>query len=251
MADAPRLAGLVVEETSGVDHPAHMREGWVVMKGATATQVAEVLGRVAKEEFVPEKLSASSVEDELRAQVSDLTTKLAAATAPPKPAEPTDEDLIKSAPEPVRKALEHAQAVAKAAEDRAKVAEAEVNKARELAEDAVAIEKAAGWKGLALDAQTVGPALRKLAGFDAVLAKSIDTALTAANAQAETGDLFKSVGSTGTASQAAGGGTGLERLEAIAKAAVDSGIAKSFSQAMADAASANPDLYKQHLTERG
>ena len=42
-----------------------------------------------------------------------------------------------------------------------------------------------------------------------------------------------------------------DRLTALAKAAVESGVAPSFEIAMSDAALANTDLYKQDLTEKG
>jgi hypothetical protein len=250
---APRLHGLVVDETSGVDHPAHLREGWVVMKGATAAEVAEALG-VTQEEHVTESVATETpTEVELRAQVADLTAKLAKATAPapqPEP-EPTLEDLVKSAPEPVRKALAEAEAIRKAAVARAEAAEAEVLKAAEERADAESVMKAKGWENLPLDAETFGPALRKLAAADADLAATLTTVLDAVNAQATSGELFKATGTSGAPTGAASGGTAYERLEAIAKAAIAKDASVTFEVALADAAAANADLYSEYVSERG
>ena len=36
MAKTRKMVGLNIEETSGVDHPAHLHEGWLVIKSETS-----------------------------------------------------------------------------------------------------------------------------------------------------------------------------------------------------------------------
>lgn len=161
--------------------------------------------------------------------------------------EPSEDDLLKAAPESVRKmieslAAEKAEALAKAAE-----AEDTLRKEREAAADAAAIEKVRGWSNLSIDADTVGPALRHLADVDADLAKAVESTLDAANAQAESAAIFAEIGkSTGPT-----GGDALSKMETLAKAAVEAGTASTYEQAFADVAISNPDLYAQHLSEKG
>ena len=50
MARTRKMANLVIEETSGVDHPAHLHEGWLVMKSADESEVQRVLDETLTEE---------------------------------------------------------------------------------------------------------------------------------------------------------------------------------------------------------
>jgi len=44
------MVNLSIEETSGVDHPAHLHEGWLVMKSASESEVQRVLDKSLTEE---------------------------------------------------------------------------------------------------------------------------------------------------------------------------------------------------------
>jgi hypothetical protein len=50
LARTRKMANLVIEETSGVDHPAHLHEGWLVMKSADESEVQRVLDETLTEE---------------------------------------------------------------------------------------------------------------------------------------------------------------------------------------------------------
>jgi hypothetical protein len=50
LARTRKMANLVIEETSGVDHPAHLHEGWLVMKSADESEVQRVLDESLTEE---------------------------------------------------------------------------------------------------------------------------------------------------------------------------------------------------------
>jgi chromosome segregation ATPase len=149
-------------------------------------------------------------------------------------------EYMKSAPESVVKMIEDFKKQAETATE-------ELRKEREAKADAEAIEKAKGFSNLNLDAEKVGPALRRLSTVDADLAKSVEDILTSVNAQAESANIFAEIGKSADFTT----GDAYGRLTALAKSAVEEGNAKSFEQAFANAASSNPELYVQYRNEKG
>lgn len=295
MAKATKMVRLAVDETSGVDHPAHLSEGWLVMKSANAEEIEAVMNSLSNTESVTEGngfpttiIKEDSVSEETKdvaedavtpevtdapvateaveestesidAKIAELEEELAKAKAKKNTdtAQGPDEtdaeymarlrEMKKSAPEAVVKmfdALEKAASVEKA---RADEAIATLQKERDAHADAEAVAKAKNWNNLPLEAEKVGPALRQLSLINEELAKSIEGILNAVNEQAKTSNLFAEIGKSVDSSAS----DAYDRLTALAKAAVDSGVAPSFEVAMADAALANTDLYKQYLTEKG
>jgi molecular chaperone GrpE len=269
---APKMTNLLIEETSGVDHPAHLHEGWLVVKASNTATVAEVerslpdqveasmseateqiVEQTKAEETEAEKMDgeeyeAKQMEEELamaEAKIAELEARIAELEASMEmPMEEAAEDdvvaLAKAAPEPLRKALEDMQ---KAKEE----AETALAKEREDRADAEAIVKAREtYKHLTLDAEKVGPALRRLAAIDADLAKSVEDALLAADAQNESADIFTEVGK-GYAPT----GEAIVRMNSLAKAAVAEGKATTIEQALAQVAVENPSLYNDYLIEKG
>lgn len=252
------MVNLAIEETSGVDHPAHLHEGWLVIKSADDSEVQRVLNETLTEEDssmedVTTEAVAEQVEkaemtlEEAMKKIAELEAKLAESeaedAAEPAMAKAVDasEEFLKSAPEAVIKMIDDLR---KQAED----ATAELNAERDSRADAEAIEKAKGWANLNLDAEKVGPALRRLATTDSDLAKSIEEMLSSVNAQAESATIFAEIGKSADFKST---GNAYERMTSLAKSAVEEGVAKSFEQALADVAVSNPDLYSQYLTEKG
>ena len=251
----PKMTNLIVEETSGVDHPAHLHPGWVVMKSADQAEVAAVVESLLHptEEAMPDvekaaeapEVTVESLQEEL-AKAREEIESLRKATETETP-EPTEDDLVKSAPEPVQKMLADLRVEREAALAKAAEAEATLVAEREAAADAAAIEKARAWSNLAIDAEKVGPALRHLAETNEDLAKSITEVLDAANAQSESAAIFEELGKSSGPTE----GDALSRMTALAKAAVEAGQAPTFEQAFANVAASNPDLYAAHLSEKG
>lgn len=250
----PKMTNLNVEETSGVDHPAHLHPGWVVMKSTTQADVTAVVDALLNptEDVMPEDMSAEtpevtieSLQDELAKAREELD---ALRKATETVTEPSEDDLVKSAPEPVQKMLADLQAEKDAALAKAAEVEATLTAEREAAADAEAIEKARAWSNLAIDAEKVGPALRHLAEVDADLAKSITEVLDAANAQNESAAIFEELGKSAGVPES---GDAMSKMTALAKAAVEAGDAPTFEQAFANVAVSNPDLYAAHLSEKG
>lgn len=272
---APKMTELVIEETSGVDHPAHLHEGWLVIKASNTESVADVLAALpeplgesmsedptevtaetdsevtlAAEDEKAEGMEPESkqMEEELamaQARIAELEARIAEleGSADEDMMEEAADDVValaKSAPEPIRKAMEE---LAKAKAE----AESTLAKEREDRADADAITKARGaYKHLALEPEKVGPALRRLASIDADLAKSVEDALAAADAQNESADIFTEVGKGYVPS-----GDAIQKMTSLAKAAVAEGKAATVEQAMAQVAIDNPALYNDYLSEKG
>lgn len=223
-----KMVNLAIEETSGVDHPAHLHEGWLVMKAADAAVLEAV-----------ESLEADAdpeVDNPADAQEGHME----------KQTEERLEDVLKEAPEAVRKAFEALEKQAEEALAKAVAAEESLRKEREERLDAAAVEKArASFAHLGLDPAEVGPALRRLAETDESLAKAVETALTAAEAKVESADIFAEIGrSTSPA------GSALHKAEAMAKAAVADGSAATIEQALSDVFTSDPSLYTEYLAEK-
>ena len=250
-----KMVNLSIEETSGVDHPAHLHEGWLVMKSAEESEVQRVLDEsLTEEDSIMEDTTTTATDEQVAkaemtledamAKIAELEAKLSememAKEEEPKSEETEDEDYMKSAPESVVKMIENFR---KQAEE----ATAELKKERDARADAEAVEKAKGWANLNLDAEKVGPALRRLSNVDADLAKSVEELLASVNAQAESAAIFAEIGKSADFKS----GNAYERMTTLAKSAVDEGVAKSMAQAIADVATKNPDLYSQYLSEKG
>ncbi len=257
MARTRKMANLVIEETSGVDHPAHLHEGWLVMKSADESEVQRVLDETLTEEdsIMEETTTAATdaqvekaemtLEDAMK-KIAELEAKLSekemAKEEDKSESDKTEDEMeyMKSAPESVVKMIEDFKKQAETATE-------ELRKEREAKADAEAIEKAKGFSNLNLDAEKVGPALRRLSTVDADLAKSVEEILTSVNAQAESANIFAEIGKSADFTT----GDAYGRLTALAKSAVEEGSAKSFEQAFANVASSNPELYVQYRNEKG
>jgi chromosome segregation ATPase len=257
LARTRKMANLVIEETSGVDHPAHLHEGWLVMKSADESEVQRVLDETLTEEdsIMEETTTAATdaqvekaemtLEDAMK-KIAELEAKLSekemAKEEDKSESDKTEDEMeyMKSAPESVVKMIEDFKKQAETATE-------ELRKEREAKADAEAIEKAKGFSNLNLDAEKVGPALRRLSTVDADLAKSVEEILTSVNAQAESANIFAEIGKSADFTT----GDAYGRLTALAKSAVEEGSAKSFEQAFANVASSNPELYVQYRNEKG
>jgi hypothetical protein len=257
LARTRKMANLVIEETSGVDHPAHLHEGWLVMKSADESEVQRVLDETLTEEdsIMEETTTAATdaqvekaemtLEDAMK-KIAELEAKLSekemAKEEDKSESDKTEDEMeyMKSAPESVVKMIEDFKKQAETATE-------ELRKEREAKADAEAIEKAKGFSHLNLEAEKVGPALRRLSTVDAELAKSVEEILASVNAQAESANIFAEIGKSADLTT----GDAYGRLTALAKSAVEEGSAKSFEQAFANAASSNPELYVQYRNEKG
>jgi hypothetical protein len=240
------MVGIDVVETSGVDHPAHLREGWLVKKSATQADIDALFGDINKQKEVTtvaetETTPVLKQEDfdalvaknaELEAANADLVAK--AAEVNTVVVEDATEALLKAVPQEVR------DMIAKAEADTAAVREA-LTKERDarLDADAVTASKAV-FKSLAFDHDIVAPALRRLAATDADVAKAVTDVLKAAEGQLESAGIFAELGKTASDS----GEDSLTKAVNVLKAATP-GLTDS--EAIAKAVEADPSLYTAYL----
>lgn len=241
MPEATKMVGLDVNETSGVDHPAHLTEGWVVLKAADPAPAPSAAPDMTEEQPVTEPVieKAKGDGDEPAAVCSACQGKVAKAADE----EPSIEVLKAAMPAPLRAYLETVEkAAADAAEREAEAIEkaAEEENARL---DGEAVTKAAAFKDLGLEPEAFGPILRKFAAVSAEGAEAIEKALTAALNRGEAVDLFTEVGK----SQAPAGDSADAQMTALAKAKTDAGLTPQ--AAFAAVAKENPDLAARYYHE--
>jgi hypothetical protein len=282
MAKARKMVALNIEETSGVDHPAHLHEGWLVIKSENLTGVDDLLSDLNNQndnsnefrkgteeeamseqnnvETTPEVLSTEEVDkakgqmsyDEMMNKIKMLEDELAMANKKLKKSEDDEvvvdtASLVKEAPEPLRKMLEDLEKSAQEATARANAAEEILKAERVTRANSESIEKAKAWKFLGLDAEKVGPALRQLAEINEELAKSVEEALNSVNAQAESANIFAEIGKSANPTT----GDAYTQLTSLAKSLTEAKKGMTFEQAFADSVKSNPDLYQQYLSEKG
>lgn len=254
---ARKMVKLKVVETSGVDHPAHLNEGWVVMKNQDNPDNPEGDNVSEETDIVETETPATDlVESLVKAQerIAELEEALelekgkkgkpfgdkenAAETADPE--EEDDSYLMKSVPEAVREMLNKAKADADTARE-------ELRKEREERRDAEFVAKARdNWNLLPIDADEVGKAMRRLTDADASLADTITKALDAANAQAESANIFNEIGTAGRPDS----GDAYGKVTTMAKALVAEGKSATVEQAVVDLISADPNLYHEYVAEK-
>ena len=253
-----KMVNLAIEETSGVDHPAHLHEGWLVMKSADESEIQRVLDEtLTEEDSTMEETTTTATEaqvekaemtmEDAMKKIAELEGKLSememSKETMPESDKTEDDDkmeYMKSAPESVVKMIEDFKKQAETATE-------ELRKEREAKADADAIEKAKGYANLNLEAEKIGPALRRLSAVDSDLAKSVEDILSAVNAQAESANIFAEIGKSADFTS----GDAYGRMTSLAKSAVEDGSAKTFEQAFASVASQNPELYVQYRNEKG
>jgi hypothetical protein len=247
-----KMVTIDVDETSGVDHPAHLTEGWVVLKSADKDQIAGLFGPQSTEKgaVMPEKQETETptVEDlvkALAAKDAELVAAqeaLAKATAP-KPEEDKQEALLKSVPEEVRNMLKAQADQLEAFKKQAEEDRETLRKAQEAQADKDAIfEMKSMLKAVSVDADKLAPALRLLPEGPREVVKQ---ALRAAEAQLQDSGLFKSVGdSTAT------GTTAKERIDAATAEVMKQNPGMSRPTAMVKALEADVTLRADYEAEK-
>lgn len=264
-----KMTDLIVRETSGVDHPAHLHEGFLVMKAADRPKAEAVLSAFGKKESQmgtsPAPTAAMSAEDIQKAidkslqpildqfaegwkALRDYAEKTDPATPSAEGVDPTADpvlaaqaqnemalsaDMLKSAPEAVVKAIESQRAeLAKAREEVAK------ERTIRLDNEAIAFAKAT-YQNLNLPDETV-KAIRRAGDIDPALAESLKALLVSHNAMLDGADITKELGTAASGDLAAG--TATERVEEKAKALIAEGKYDTIQKARVAVYDAEPEL---------
>jgi len=223
MARRMKLAELDISETSGVDHPAHLHEGWLVIKqaGADPDTEGETVNLEVTAEDETVDIQTDTVEETAEA------APVAASVAGP-------EDALRKELTDLRKEL----AAMRVEKERIE-AEAELAKAT---------EDAHAWSVLPeMNPAEFAPRLLDMRKAAPAAAAAVEAVFTAsARALGETG-IFKEVGASGETETADAWGL----VEARANDLVASGEAKTFAKAVTLVAERDKELYNRYLTEKG
>jgi len=221
MANSVKLAELDIRETSGVDHPAHLHEGWLVLKSVTSDGddttegesivELEVTENELVEETVVEAQPAEKAVDngntELLKELGDLRKELANMRAE-------------------KEQIEHQAALAKA------------------------IETASGFGALpGIDPQVLGADLLKMRDELPEIAERIEGILSASAVALGESGVLKEIGSD--SAEEAGTTDAWGMIENRANDLVAAGEANSFAKAVTIVAERDKDLYNTYLTEKG
>ncbi len=222
MATSTQLIELDLNEISGVDHPANLHEGWLVLKSsndplekalasaaeATTTNIGENMELTHDETEVAqvEKEAAPLVDPAFRKEVADLRKELADAKA---------------------------EAVQVAAER-------ELEKAATRSED---------WAILpGVTPSEFAPVLRSLHEASTENAEIIEGILDGCATALNEAGVLKELGTEEAGEE---NGTAWDKIEGLAKGLVESGEAKSIADGIGKAAESNPDVYAAYIEEMG
>ena len=236
MVKTRKLVDLEIEETSGVDHPAHLYEGWLVRKDSAAV-LDEALTEVRD---ITHDTDDQGVEMDLQTTIEAPAEDVIEAPEPviePEPVMKFDDDSsesVKKEMADLRKELDESRAETASIRD-----EREMEKAT---------ERVGEWRilpGVVVD--EFAPVLRSLRGADPVATKIIEGILDACAAALSEAGVLKELGTDLDDSSA----DAYSQIEALAKSAVEAGRAKNQNQAIGLVASENPDLYTRYREEQG
>jgi hypothetical protein len=290
MPKARKMVSLNIEETSGVDHPAHLHEGWLVIKSDNLTSMDDLLSDLNKtENQSDESLNQRGTEEEPMAQ--DETQK--AMNMPEEDKEkmmkPEDEKMsyddmkkkIKDLEEELDKAMKKLAKMTDKEDEMKK--EEDISSLIKQAPEAVRVmletmEKSANEsKARVAEIEAVlkservaranGEAVEKAKAwkFLGLDAEKVGPALRELAEINE--DLAKSVeealSSVNAQAESANifaeigksanptTGNAYEQLTSMAKAVTEGKSGLTFEQAFSNAVISNPDLYNQYLNEKG
>ena len=290
MAKARKMVGLNIEESSGVDHPAHLQEGWLVIKSENSG-VDDLLSdlqanqepdaSLLTEETMPQdekvELAAHTPEDKKKMSEEDKTKGMGMSYG-------DMEEKIKKLTEELEKTkaeLEKTKGKMKKADEteevetvdsliksapeplRKMLASLEQEKTDALAKAAETEEVLKSERTTRANAEAIAKA--KAWNFLSLDAEKIGPALRQL-AEVDA-DLAKSVEDALTSVNAQAesanifaeigkssnptSGNAYEQLTSMAKSATEGKTGLTFEQAFSDAVTSNPDLYNQYLSEKG
>ena len=235
MAKATKLTELTIKETSGVDHPAHLHEGWMVMKSEDDLDTAlnQIIEPDSQENTVelnatPEVEEATEEATEVAPAEQVEATPVAASVDGP------DETEVQKELTDLRKELELA-----------KEAHRELIEERELEKAASAAHQWAILPGL--NPVDFAKVLVRLRAADQEVAKEVEAILSASSVALSEAGVFTELGAEGDED---GAMDAFGRIEKAAQALVDSGEASSVAKGISLVAERNPSLYNDYLNEK-
>jgi len=289
MPKARKMVSLNIEEASGVDHPAHLHEGWLVIKSDNLTSVDDLLSDLKQEENKSdESLFQKGTEEEPMAQDEsvEVVSDAQATEEVDKAKKMTPEEMMAKIAK-LEEELEMAKKKMKKMDNGYKE-EDEMKKddtdsliksapepLRKMLEDLEKSTQAANARVAevegVLKAERIARANEeavekakawKYLGLDAekvgpalrqLAEVDADLAKSVEEALASVNAQAESANIFAEIGKSANPATGnaYDQLTSLAKSAVDSKKGLTFEQAFSEAVLSNPDLYKQYLSEKG
>ena len=290
MAKARKMVGLNIEETSGVDHPAHLHEGWLVIK-SEHSGVDDLLSDLVSQNTESDKVLITEGTKET-AMTPDENVEVVDKAGHDKPED--DKMSYNDAMEKIKMLEDELKKKQKEMDKMANDLDEKENKAKKSVEidtDALVkeapeplrkmledLEKSASdARARAEVAESVLKSERDARANEVAVAKAKEWTHLAIDAEkvgpalaslAEVNaDLAKALEDVLTSVNAQAesanifaeigksasptSGDAYTQLTSMAKAAVESTKGITFEQAFAGAVNSNPDLYNQYLTEKG
>ena len=235
MAKSTKLTELTIKETSGVDHPAHLHEGWMVMKSEEDLDLSldQIIEPDSQENTV--ELNATPEVEEVTEDATEVApaeeveaTPVAASVDGP------DQTEVQKEITDLRKELELA-----------KEAHRELIEERELEKAASAAHQWAILPGL--NPVDFAKVLVRLRAADQEVAKEVEAILSASSVALSEAGVFTELGAEGDED---GAMDAFGRIEKAAQALVDSGEASSVAKGISLVAERNPSLYNDYLNEK-
>ncbi len=224
MATSTQLVDLELNEISGVDHPANLHEGWVVMKNSDDPL----------DKAVADAIEANDPDVNKGEQTVDLTHDETPVAEVEKDAAPVIDEAFRKEVTDLRKALDEARAEA----DQVK-AERDIEKAVQRAHDWAIVP--------GVNPTEFGPVLRALRTVAPEETEQIEAILDASATALSEAGVMKELG-TDAAPETQ---TPMEEINSIAKSIVDEGRATNIETAIGIAASENPEVYERYVNEIG
>ena len=236
MPKSTKLTELTIKETSGVDHPAHLHEGWLVMKAEDLDNTLDQIIEPDSQENTVELNATPEVEDviEEATEVEAAPEMVTEATPVAASVDGPDETEVQKEITDLRKELELA-----------KEAHRELIEERELEKVASAAHQWAILPGL--NPVDFAKVLVRLRAADQEVAKEIEAILSASSVALSEAGVFTELGAEGDED---GAMDAFGRIEKAAQALVDSGEATSLAKGITLVAERNPSLYNDYINEK-
>ena len=223
MATSTQLADLEINEVSGVDHPANLHEGWIVMKNSSDPL---------------EQATADAIKATIHLSEGDNNVELSTDTPVADVEKDASSEVVDSAFRKqvvdLQKSLDEARAEAEAVK-----AERDIEKATQRAND---------WATLpGVDPAEFGPVLRSLHVNAPEEATQIESILDGCVTAIGESGVLKEIGTDADTTDE----NAWDQINTIAKGLVEAGSATDLADAIGKAAAANPDVYARYIDEIG
>ena len=237
MPKSVKLTELAIKETSGVDHPAHLHEGWLVMKSEDEleTTLDQIIDNPDSQENTVELNATPEVEE-----VIEEATEVEAAPEMETEATP----VLASVDGPDHTEVQKELTDLRKQLDMAKEAHRELVEERELEKATTASHQWAILPGL--NPVDFAKVLVRLRTADQEIAKEIEAVLSASSVALSEAGVFTELGSDSDD----GAMDAFGRIEKAAQTLLDNGEVTSIAKGISVVAERNPSLYNDYINER-